>query len=346
MDSLVGPVPCSSSDLPCLHGLLNQALRRERGIERDLQDDYPTVYVEGNRENLLVFKDGGQVVSHVGYKPQRVRLGSEVLQVGMIAGVATLEPYRNRGLASRLLEAVEGKMTQDGVEVGVLWSPAIGFYRRLGWELAGRMGRLEILRPEELGLAAEVRPYQGEAAELERVHQAAKVNEVLRWPQDAPLLFECAKWEVVVARQRGQVTGCATLYRGAEVPSLNDLDGSLEAVCSLTNYLFRQEGTDRLAFCCSPSSPTRRVVEAHYQTHYSETNSGIWKVLNRDAFCQKVAAAFSLPDIRVPDEVLSDPRVEVQWVFGPCQQEDAPPVSAPAGEPLPLDIHISYTDHV
>lgn len=346
MDSLAGPVPCSSSDLPGLRELLNQALRRERGIERDLLDDYPTVYVEGNRENLLVFKDGDQVVSHVGYKPQRIRLNAEVLQAGMVAGVATLRPYRNRGLASRLLEAVEAKMVRDGMDVGVLWSPLPDFYRRLGWELAGRMGRLEILRPEELGLTVEVRPYQGEAVELERFRQAAKVNEVLRGPQDAPLLFGCTQWEVLVARQEGRVAGYATLYRGAGVPSLNDLDGSAEAVCSLINHLFRREGAGRLAFCCSPSSLARRAVEARYQTRYSEINSGIWKVLNREAFYRKVASAFGRPDLRVPDELLSDPRVEAQWVFGPCLDGEAPSVPVPLCGPFPLDLHVSYTDHV
>ena len=343
---MTGPVPCTAEELPQLRELLSEVFRRGIGREGDLFLEYPTVYTEENLGNLLVIRDGGRIVSHVGIKQQRIRLGREALETGMISGVATLEGYRGRGLASKLMDEAEDKIVRDGMEVGVLWSHFPDFYRRLGWEYAGRMGRLDIDRPERTEIGVEVRPYAGEAEELGRIHRRAGINEVLRRPQDEHPLYGCWSWRTLVARDAGEVAGYAVVYGAGESLGLNEIDGSPTAVVGLVNYLFEREDAQAQCYSCSPVSPSRRVIESAFPTQYHEVNSGIWKILNREEFYRKVESALGLPRGASPAAEFSDPRLESQWVFGSCLRDDSPPTDVPANEDLPLEIHISFTDHV
>jgi len=343
---MTGPAPCTAEELPQLRELLSQVFRRGIGREGDLFFEYPTVYTEENLDNLLVIRDGDQIVSHVGIKRQRIRLGREILGTGMISGVATLEEYHDRGLASDLIDEAEDKIVRDGMEVGVLWSHFPDFYRRLGWEYAGRMGRLDIDRPERTEIGVEVRPYVGEAEELGRVHRRTDINEVIRRPEDEPPLYGCWSWRTLVARDAGEVAGYAVVYGTGESLGLNEIDGSPAAVVGLVNYLFEREHAQTQCYSCSPVSPSRRVIESAFPTRYTEVNSGIWKILNREAFYRKVAAALGLPMVASHAAEFSDPRLESQWVFGPCLRDDIPPADIPASENFPLDIHLSFTDHV
>ena len=92
---------------------------------------YERFFCEENRENHLVYVDGGQVVSHVGMIQHWARLAGCTVRVGCIGSVATANAYRNQGLATRLFQAVCEKGIGDGVDF-LLISGGRGLYRRAG----------------------------------------------------------------------------------------------------------------------------------------------------------------------------------------------------------------------
>jgi predicted acetyltransferase len=54
-----------------------------------------------------------------------------------IATVCVAPEWRGRGIAGRIIEALIGQMTRDGAVLSALWTPAVGVYRRWGWEIGG-----------------------------------------------------------------------------------------------------------------------------------------------------------------------------------------------------------------
>ncbi len=98
---------------------------------------FPVLFGSENHENLLVFVDGGKVVSHVGMVQRWASLAGCTVKVGLIGSVATYEDYRGKGLASQLFAAAAEKAVRDGCDFFMI-SGGRGLYRRAGAADAAR----------------------------------------------------------------------------------------------------------------------------------------------------------------------------------------------------------------
>lgn len=106
---------------------------------------YSSLFAETNRDNLLVFADGGGIVSHVGQTQRWACIAGCTVRVACIGSVATHEDYRAKGLASRLFQAACRKAAGDGVDFMMI-SGGRGLYRRagateVGYDLQGTISR-------------------------------------------------------------------------------------------------------------------------------------------------------------------------------------------------------------
>jgi predicted N-acetyltransferase YhbS len=124
-----GPRPVRSEEMPALSDLLDTVFRGGPGNRMFRQ--YPQLCNEANLKNLLVFADGGRVVSHYGMVQRWASFAGCTVRVACVGAVATLPEYRGRGLGTRLLEASCAKARADGVDI-VMISGGRGLYRRNG----------------------------------------------------------------------------------------------------------------------------------------------------------------------------------------------------------------------
>ncbi len=124
-----GPRPVQQDEFPSLRILLNNALRS--GGAGDMYDLFPTFLVPENRDNLLVYADGGQVVSHVGMTLRWASVGGCTAGVASIGAVATDPAYRGKGLATELMHTAMAQAHAWGADF-MLISGGRGLYRRLG----------------------------------------------------------------------------------------------------------------------------------------------------------------------------------------------------------------------
>lgn len=86
------------------------------GAEGRMFADFPTLFHERNRENLIVFSESGTVVSHVGQVYRWATLGGCTVRVSLIGSVATLESHRGARLAGHLFAAACEKARADGID--------------------------------------------------------------------------------------------------------------------------------------------------------------------------------------------------------------------------------------
>jgi len=119
-------------------------------------------YADGTL-NMDIFLDG-ESISHVGIRKREILVYGRQTIIGCIGGVATKPEYRNRGLATRLMESSIRRIDEDDGDV-MFVSGGRGLYRRLGCVDAGEIYEFTVERFSAFALTEskiELRPYQEE----------------------------------------------------------------------------------------------------------------------------------------------------------------------------------------
>ena len=137
-DHVDGPRGCRDYEVGSTLDLLNLVMRLAEGQPPTIGHDYPHVYCGRNRENMRIIRVNGQVVSHAGLFLSEVKMGEHSLQVAGLGCMATHPDFRRRGYGSAVGEDVFHRMVELGGDVGWLDTDVPDWYRRLGWEKAGR----------------------------------------------------------------------------------------------------------------------------------------------------------------------------------------------------------------
>ena len=198
------------------------------------------VYSHENLDNIRLIMRDGLVVSSVGIFPGTTRTPRGSISVGGINSFATRPEYRRLGLGEAVLLDAHEKMRANGHHIGLLSTGIEGYYRRYGWESAGR--RLQfVLDRGNIGLLPELqgvdltedwRPYAQQILEL---HE----REPLVSPRSLELFALLAERKldrVLVARQKGLTVG----YAGARGRAVQDYGGKPEVVAGLVRALFER----------------------------------------------------------------------------------------------------------
>lgn len=90
----------------------------------------------------------GRLASKLQIHGFRTWVGGLEFPVGGVAGVASWPQHRRRGNVARLLRHSLGTMREAGQVLSFLYPFSFSFYRRFGWETAGRKLRHEIPRAD------------------------------------------------------------------------------------------------------------------------------------------------------------------------------------------------------
>ncbi|MBM3263578.1 MAG: GNAT family N-acetyltransferase [candidate division Zixibacteria bacterium] len=166
-----GPRSPAPHEMDSLYDLVNTVFRS--GSAGRMENQYPLLFTEENRDHLFVVTDAGRVVAHVGAFTRDISVLGCTLKTMSIGAVATLESYRGAGLATRLMETAIRTGRAEGSSL-MLISGSRGLYRRLGTTRAGRYvvftasrsvlpsGPVEIAPATETDLPALVRLYAHE----------------------------------------------------------------------------------------------------------------------------------------------------------------------------------------
>lgn len=120
-------------------------------------------YVDGGIVSMDILLDG-ESISHVGIREREILVYGCRTIVGCIGGVATKPEYRNRGLATRLMESSIRRINEDDGDIMFI-SGGRGLYRRLGCVDAGELGEFTVKRSSSLALTGPriaLRPYREE----------------------------------------------------------------------------------------------------------------------------------------------------------------------------------------
>jgi len=212
----------------------------------DLTAEYPLVFDEDGPGELYALLEGDRVLSAcAAIKRELVHPGGRTL-AGFIGSVSTHPDARGRGLATRLLNEVEGVLGERGCEHALLWADDPGFYARRGYSLDGAETDFLVDRvPRELLEAGQsVRPF--EPTDAARVHEfytwhGARVD---RSFEETRRLLSCPRMRVLVATHAGEVVAYVCFGRGADLVGVaHEWGGSPEGVLACLSVLLEHADT-------------------------------------------------------------------------------------------------------
>ena len=127
--------------------------------------------------SVLLAEERGRVVASVAIGFLQLRVGSDVVEVGMPFGLATDPAYRGQGLFTRLQAANEGRARELGIRLLLVVPNAASasvFVERLGWV------RLPSLRVWARARLLPCRVRAREVGRYEHVHEGAGDGRVVR----------------------------------------------------------------------------------------------------------------------------------------------------------------------
>ena len=200
--------------------------------------DYPHVYATTNLDNVRVFIHRGRVVSSVGIYSNTVRTPRGDVSVGGISTLATHPDYRRYGLGTKVMEDAQRKMAADGRHIGLLTTRIQDFYRKLGWESAGRertftfdRGNADILHSDgDLEITEDWYPL---AETLSDLHLRQPVTS-LRDPATFRFLMERKARRMFVGLRNGE----AVAYAAVRGTSVIEYAGELDDVRAVLRSVF------------------------------------------------------------------------------------------------------------
>jgi predicted acetyltransferase len=198
-----------SEELDTMLSLMCDAFGLPFSAARDLF--YKDPYFDIEKKRVLTFD--GEIASCLTIVEAPLWIGSALVKVAGIAGVATAPRFRRRGFASRLLLDSLPAIREMGCGLAALFPFSYEYYRKIGWAQAGhqlvvRVPRAALPAFQE---ARHVRAaLQGDRADIVRLYDAGTRERSGRWIRDDrrwSYLSEHVKSHVVY--KRNQTAGYA-----------------------------------------------------------------------------------------------------------------------------------------
>ncbi|GAB4345158.1 MAG: hypothetical protein Kow0099_25200 [Candidatus Abyssubacteria bacterium] len=211
-----GPRALGSSEHHSALKLLNSVLRPEG--QSNIEEEYPLVLSERNRENMRVIVRAGEVVSHAAIYFSELRSGGLTFRVGGIGSVATHPAYRGRGLASAVLRDCLRIMRENRCHLSVLWTQRMDFYRPLGYELAGSefLFRVRMSDFMRIPCSCKVIPFSPQyLPAIKTIHERESLR-TLRTSEEYEAYFRLPKATTLLAVKDDAVTAYAIMGKGED----------------------------------------------------------------------------------------------------------------------------------
>ncbi|WFD11301.1 GNAT family N-acetyltransferase [Tepidibacter hydrothermalis] len=111
--------------------LINKVFRVSRGYNPTMQQEFPLLLNKDNINNMIVIKENGKIVSDVNYLIQDVLIQGINIKVASIGAVCTDPEHEGKRYSSKILDKVEEKMHDDGVDIVLISGDRSLYTRRM-----------------------------------------------------------------------------------------------------------------------------------------------------------------------------------------------------------------------
>ncbi|AWZ48939.1 GNAT family N-acetyltransferase [Clostridiaceae bacterium 14S0207] len=160
-----GPRETKNNEYEKVILLINNIFRTNKGYKPTMQYEFPILLNKDNRENMRIIVEDNKPVSCVNFVQREILVEGAKIDVASIGAVCTNKEYRGKGYSSLLLEDVEKKMYEDGVDL-LLVSGTRALYQRRGCTMTRNFLSYKVL-PENITIDFKIREYKNQ--DLEKI---------------------------------------------------------------------------------------------------------------------------------------------------------------------------------
>ncbi|MEJ8554552.1 GNAT family N-acetyltransferase [Tepidibacter sp. Z1-5] len=111
--------------------LINKVFRISNGYNPTMQQEFPLLLNKNNIDNMIVIQENENIVSDVNYLIQDVLIQGVKLKVASIGAVCTDPEHEGKRYSSKILDKVEEKMYDDGVDIVLISGDRSLYTRRM-----------------------------------------------------------------------------------------------------------------------------------------------------------------------------------------------------------------------
>jgi predicted N-acetyltransferase YhbS len=280
------------------------------------------------RDDLcFVALDRGTIVSTLQVFRKQVRINGAAVEVGGVGNVFTAAEYRERGVASQLLNRAVAAMEEQGFDLSLLFATRLVFYGRLGWQ--SHVRHFAFIEPAAAGAAG---PYAVEPFREPHLDAVVRIYDAYTAPFSGPTVRDGRYWQgqlgyagnphedFLVAREAGEVVAYArgtVLYDFYVIMEHGCLPGHDEALAQLVCHL---HGTEAAAL---PGTITQLAIAPAVQERLRsrgltlrriEDMFWMWRIISP----QRLAAKLGMnPQALARDDVflrMLPPEHSVYWI--------------------------------
>ncbi|MGQ9514885.1 MAG: GNAT family N-acetyltransferase [Thermoproteota archaeon] len=246
-----GPRELKKDELRSAAELANYIFRHDSPYR--MEDEFPLLFSYKNLENMRVFVDEGKVVSLVGMSINDAVIMGCKIRSACIGSVCTHPEYRNRGLATILLEDATRKAVQKGASL-MLISGNRGLYRRLGCVDAGIYKWYAINKSQVNTLVGDLtlRKYkEDDISDIVKLHQLEPIRFIRTYDHFKILLGakrlcdEISETYVVMQDNHIVAYFSIQLPKSKDLPlTILELAGSRASIVKILRNLMKEVGTE------------------------------------------------------------------------------------------------------
>lgn len=134
--SMLDPRPPRDDEKSELIQFLSEQLRPN--VSWSIADEYPLAVTPSNFHNIRLIREEDKILSVAVMKPVIAKTLAGLFRITAIGSVVTEPNQRGQGLSHKVLEDCIQAAATGGSDFAILWTDLYDFYRKLGFELAGR----------------------------------------------------------------------------------------------------------------------------------------------------------------------------------------------------------------
>jgi hypothetical protein len=224
-------------------------------------------------------------------------IGTRPLSIALIGAVATSESARGRGLASRLLEALIGRLRDRGVCLLVLWTDRERFYERLGFHRAGvewlHVVSRSILPAHAEGQVRRVVP--GDAAILAALHDA-EPGRMLRSQDDWRALIRIPRCHGYLLEKDDRAVSYAFVGKGLDLEGvLHEWGGDPASLPDLIAGVLERRRVPEIIVMSPPWKEATRRLFSNLGVPEKAGALGMLRILDAVGLLQACGQTLSAP---------------------------------------------------
>lgn len=297
-----GPRAARICELQMVIDLINLIFRINNNMAPTMEEEFPLLLCKDNIDNIRVIVDNGKPVSDINYYKTNIHIEGSIIKAASIGAVCTHPDCRGRNLATSILDDVEERLKDDGIDI-MLVSGDRGLYLRRGCTIVGGFVRSTLNNFENNFFKGKLVEYDKKylpvmariySQESTRFHRSLyEFENILR---GSTVSWSKYTYKIYLISNNGRMTGYIIVQcrdGKTRTGSLIEYAGDRKDICSALMSASKTLDLSEMAVYASKYDPINAMLEEMGAKVENFHQQGTVKIINYTSFMDRLRPYFA-----------------------------------------------------